>query len=43
LKQAGLRFADPAQQEAAFLKRATGPKDLKTRGGKVFDRGAETT
>jgi hypothetical protein len=41
LKQAGLRFSDAAHQQAAFLKRATGPKDLKTRGGAVFDRGAE--
>jgi uncharacterized protein involved in type VI secretion and phage assembly len=41
LKQAGLRFSDAAHGQAAFLKRATGPKDLKTRGGAVFDRGAE--
>ena len=37
IKTAGLRFADAAEAEAAFLKRATGPRDLKLRGGAVFD------
>jgi hypothetical protein len=30
-------------QQAAFPKRATGPKDLKTRGGAVFERGAASS
>ena len=39
IRTAGLRFADAAH-DGAFLKRATAPKDLTTRGGAVFDRNA---
>jgi hypothetical protein len=39
IRTAGLRFADAAH-DGAFLKRATAPKDLATRGGAVFDRNA---
>ena len=39
IRTAGLRFSDAAH-EGAFLKRATAPKDLGTRGGAVFDPGA---
>ena len=38
IRAAGLRFSDAAH-DGAFLKRATAPKDLRTRGGAVFDRG----
>jgi hypothetical protein len=39
IRAAGLRFSDAAH-DGAFLKRATAPKDLTTRGGAVFDRNA---
>ena len=39
IRAAGLRFSDAAH-DGAFLKRATAPKDLATRGGAVFDRDA---
>ena len=39
IRAAGLRFSDAAH-DGAFLKRATAPKDLATRGGAVFDRNA---
>ena len=40
LRAAGLRFSDAAHA-GAFLKRATAPRDLSTRGGAVFDSGAK--
>jgi ectoine hydroxylase-related dioxygenase (phytanoyl-CoA dioxygenase family) len=40
LRAAGLRFSDEAHA-GAFLKRATAPRDLSTRGGAVFDSGAK--
>ncbi|MBM3628229.1 MAG: phytanoyl-CoA dioxygenase family protein [Alphaproteobacteria bacterium] len=40
LRAAGLRFSDAAHADA-FLKRATAPRDLSTRGGAVFDSGAK--
>lgn len=39
LKQAGLRFA-AAADEASFLRRASDPPNLKTRGGKTFTTAA---
>jgi hypothetical protein len=41
LRAAGLRFSGAAHDDA-FLKRATAPRDLKTRGGAVFDRGVSS-